>query len=71
VIAHGDCRAGNMLCDGTTISGVIGRELWTSSDPRIDRSWFLFTEDAGHPIPTTFCTGRIERAAAAVGVSAP
>jgi aminoglycoside phosphotransferase (APT) family kinase protein len=50
VIVHGDYRLGNMLCDGTTISGVIDWELWTSSDPRIDLSWFLFfTDDADHP----------------------
>jgi aminoglycoside phosphotransferase (APT) family kinase protein len=50
VVVHGDYRLGNMLCDGTTITGVIDWELWTSSDPRVDLSWFLFfTDDADHP----------------------
>ena len=37
-VVHGDYRLGNMLCDGTTITGVIDWELWTASDPRIDLS---------------------------------
>jgi aminoglycoside phosphotransferase (APT) family kinase protein len=50
VVIHGDYRLGNMLVDGTTITGVIDWELWTISDPRIDLSWLLFfTEDADHP----------------------
>jgi aminoglycoside phosphotransferase (APT) family kinase protein len=49
-VIHGDYRLGNMLCDGTTISGIIDWELWTLSDPRIDLSWFLFfTDEADHP----------------------
>lgn len=49
-IVHGDYRLGNMLCDGTTISGIIDWELWTLSDPWIDLSWFLFfTDEAHHP----------------------
>ena len=49
-IVHGDYRLGNMLCDGTTISGIIDWELWTVSDPRIDLSWLLFfSDEADHP----------------------
>jgi aminoglycoside phosphotransferase (APT) family kinase protein len=49
-VVHGDYRLGNMLCDGTTITGVIDWELWTVSDPRIDLSWMLFfTDEADHP----------------------
>lgn len=49
-VVHGDYRLGNMLCDGTTIAGVIDWELWTVSDPRIDLSWMLFfTDEAEHP----------------------
>ena len=49
-VVHGDYRLGNMLCDGTTITGVIDWELWTVSDPRIDLSWMLFfTDEARHP----------------------
>jgi aminoglycoside phosphotransferase (APT) family kinase protein len=49
-VVHGDYRLGNMLCDGTEITGIIDWELWTLSDPRIDLSWFLFfTDDADHP----------------------
>ena len=49
-IVHGDYRLGNMLCDGTTISGIIDWELWTVSDPRIDLTWLLFfTDEADHP----------------------
>jgi aminoglycoside phosphotransferase (APT) family kinase protein len=49
-VVHGDYRLGNMLCDGTTIHGVIDWELWTVSDPRIDLSWMLFfTDEAEHP----------------------
>lgn len=49
-VVHGDYRLGNMLCDGTTIRGVIDWELWTVSDPRIDLSWMLFfTDEADHP----------------------
>src|SRR5579864_7690749 len=49
-VVHGDYRLGNMLCDGTTITGVIDWELWTVSDPRIDVSWMLFfTDEADHP----------------------
>jgi aminoglycoside phosphotransferase (APT) family kinase protein len=49
-VIHGDYRLGNMLCDGTTISGIIDWELWTLSDPRIDLSWLLFfTDEADHP----------------------
>lgn len=50
VVIHGDYRLGNMLCDGTTISGTIDWELWSISDPRIDLSWLLFfTDEADHP----------------------
>jgi aminoglycoside phosphotransferase (APT) family kinase protein len=49
-VVHGDYRLGNMLCDGTTVTGVIDWELWTVSDPRIDLSWMLFfTHEADHP----------------------
>jgi aminoglycoside phosphotransferase (APT) family kinase protein len=49
-VVHGDYRLGNMLCDGTTIRGIIDWELWTVSDPRIDLSWMLFfTDEADHP----------------------
>jgi aminoglycoside phosphotransferase (APT) family kinase protein len=49
-VVHGDYRLGNMLCDGTTITGVIDWELWTVSDPRIDLSWMLFfTDEADDP----------------------
>ncbi len=49
-IIHGDYRLGNMLCDGTTISGIIDWEIWSLSDPRIDLSWLLFfTDEADHP----------------------
>jgi aminoglycoside phosphotransferase (APT) family kinase protein len=49
-VVHGDYRLGNMLCEGTTIRGVIDWELWTVSDPRIDLSWMLFfTDEAEHP----------------------
>ncbi|MGE0880293.1 MAG: phosphotransferase family protein [Acidimicrobiia bacterium] len=49
-VVHGDYRLGNMLIDGTTISGIIDWELWTVSDPRIDLTWMLFfTDEAEHP----------------------
>jgi aminoglycoside phosphotransferase (APT) family kinase protein len=49
-VIHGDYRLGNMLCDGTTIAGIIDWEIWTVSDPRIDLSWLLFfTDEADHP----------------------
>jgi aminoglycoside phosphotransferase (APT) family kinase protein len=49
-VIHGDYRLGNMLCDGTIITGIIDWELWTISDPRIDLSWLLFfTDEADHP----------------------
>jgi aminoglycoside phosphotransferase (APT) family kinase protein len=51
VVVHGDYRLGNMLIDGTDITGIIDWELWTPSDPRIDLTWLLFfTDDADHPV---------------------
>ena len=49
VIAHGDYRLGNTLCEDDRLEAIIDWEIWSVGDPRVDLSWFLFfTDDAGH-----------------------
>jgi aminoglycoside phosphotransferase (APT) family kinase protein len=49
VIAHGDWRLGNMICDGPLIRAVIDWEIWSVGDPRGDLAWVLMAMDPQHP----------------------
>jgi streptomycin 6-kinase len=40
-LVHGDYRLGNVMFDGTRITGLIDWEIWSVTDPGIDLGWFL------------------------------
>jgi streptomycin 6-kinase len=40
-LVHGDYRLGNVMFDGTQITGLIDWEIWNVTDPGIDLGWFL------------------------------
>jgi len=50
VLAHGDYRLGNMLCDGDEITALIDWKFWAIGDPRLDLAWFLLSADPAHPL---------------------
>ncbi|MTD17264.1 phosphotransferase [Nakamurella sp. YIM 132087] len=49
-LTHGDCRLGNSLFDGPSLTAIIDWEIWAVGDPRIDLAWFLlFCEPDNFP----------------------
>jgi aminoglycoside phosphotransferase (APT) family kinase protein len=44
-IVHGDFRLGNVLADGSRITGIVDWEIWSVGDPRVDAGWFLINCD--------------------------
>lgn len=58
-VVHGDFRLGNLLADGSTITGVIDWEIWTIGDPRVDVGWFLANADSQTYDRVTPYTGRL------------
>lgn len=47
-LLHGDYRLGNLIFDGTRLTGVIDWEIWSVGDPRIDLAWLLMHTDPVH-----------------------
>ncbi|SNQ48665.1 Putative aminoglycoside phosphotransferase (fragment) [Frankia canadensis] len=58
VILHGDYRLGNLLAEGSEVTGIVDWEIWSLGDPRIDVAWFLmWAADAGMPLAVRAAAG--------------
>ncbi|WP_068395949.1 phosphotransferase family protein [Kribbia dieselivorans] len=48
VVTHGDFRLGNMIFEGSDLSGVIDWEIWGVGDQRHDVAWLVMHADPVH-----------------------